>query len=102
MDFGETFAETLIREAKEEMGVEVTEVAERPTYLWTHRKIGSRAMEWYHILLLAIAFDIRDLTIVPTPECQKAKFFTKEELQELELNDQIEPLRALFDPKDFT
>jgi ADP-ribose pyrophosphatase YjhB (NUDIX family) len=101
MDFGETFKGALTREVREEMGVEVTAVADTPTYLWTHRKTNSRDMEWYHILLLAFPFEVRDMTITPTPECQETRFFTKDELQELELNSQIEPLREMFDPKDF-
>lgn len=101
LDFGETFAEGLSREVREEMGIEVANVAERPTYLWPCRKTGARNMEWYYILLLAFRFDVKDLAFTPTPECQDIHFFTKEELQKLELNDQIERLRAVFNPNDF-
>src|SRR3989338_3741149 len=53
MEFGETFAETLRREVMEEMGVEVSWIADRPLYSWTYKKVGSRGMDWYYSLLLA-------------------------------------------------
>ena len=101
MDFGETFTDALVREVREEMGIEVTQVADKPTYMWTFKKLNSRNMEWYYILPLAFSFDVHDLTITPTSECQEARFFTKEELQKLALNDQLEEFRTMFDPKDF-
>lgn len=101
MDFGETFKETLVREVREEMGVAVTKVADRPMYAWTHKVIGGRNMEWFYVLLLAFPFEVQNLDITPSPECQEARFFTKEELQTLPMNYQMWPLRELFDPKDF-
>lgn len=101
MDFGETFKETLVREVKEEMGVAVTYVADKPMYVWTHKVTTGRNMEWFYVLLLAFPFEVENLEIRPSPECQEARFFTKEELQELPLNYQIQTLRNLFDPGDF-
>ncbi|MDR3570998.1 MAG: NUDIX hydrolase [Candidatus Pacebacteria bacterium] len=103
LDFGESIEETLRREIKEEMGLEVASVAEKPTYLWTNRNEAARGMEWFHVFILAYRIEIKSIeNLVPTPECQGVKFFSKEELEQADdLNQQMRPFAKLFNPADF-
>lgn len=101
MDFGENHTQTLTREVKEEMGLEVISVADKPTYFWTYKVEKSRKMDWYYVLILAFKFEVKDLVITPSTECEKIEFFSKEELQSAQLNDQVEQLRDIFNPQDF-
>lgn len=101
MDFGETFADTLAREVKEEMGLTVTKMAAKPMYLWTNKNYSRRQMDWYYTLILAFPFEVQNLVFTPTGECDEIRFCTKEEVQMLDLNDQLGPFRSMFDPKDF-
>ncbi len=100
MDFGETFRETLVREIREEMGLIVTTVAEKPMYLWTY-KSTNRHSDWFYTLLLGFPFDVQDLHITPTPECQEARFFTKEEIRVLAVKGQCKEFCDIFNPEDF-
>ncbi len=101
MDFGETFKETLEREVREEMGVSVTEVAEKPMYLWTHKSTNNRNLEWFYVLLLGFPFEVESLDITPTPECQEARFFSQEEIQTLAMAGNMKSFRTMFNPADF-
>jgi 8-oxo-dGTP pyrophosphatase MutT (NUDIX family) len=103
LDFGETMAEGLKREVREEMGLEVTSVSDKPIYMWTHRREHSRGMEWFYILVLAFRMELKTLDgFVPTDECRELRFFSKEELEKAtDLNSQMQPLAELFDPTDF-
>ena len=104
MDFGETLQQALTREVKEEMGLEVVSIAEKPTYLWTYKKAGRNphgVEMWWWILFIAFRFDVKDLNITASEECEEIRFFSKEELQHADVNDQMKQLRSLFNPGDF-
>jgi 8-oxo-dGTP pyrophosphatase MutT (NUDIX family) len=102
LDFGETFQECLRRELEEENGLTAAWIAERPTYLWTHRIPNSRGMEWYYALLLGFRFEVQDLDFKQTKECMDMRFFSLEELRmQQNINAQIQPLLRLFDTADF-
>ncbi len=103
LDFGESIPDALRREVKEEMGLGVTWIDEKPTYIWTYRRDNARGMGWFYILLLAYRFEIKDLhDLVPSEECREVKFFSKEELgQTKNVSHQIKPLIELFNPADF-
>ena len=101
MEFGETFEEALRREVKEEMGVEVSWIADSPLYSWTCKKTRSRGLDWYYSLLLAFPFEVKSLDITPTDECREARFFSREELRAAVLNEQLELFREMFDPAHF-
>ncbi len=103
LDFGEDFAEGLKREVKEEMGLEVAWIDEKPTYLWTTKHEAGRGMEWYWVCTAIFRFDVVDLNFTPTKECREIKFFSKEDLQANidSLASQIKPLAKFFNPQDF-
>ena len=100
-DFGEAFAETLKREIKEEMGLVVTWVADKPTYVMMRRQEKARGMDWYYVLSICFQIDLQNLDFIPTEECRAIKFFSKEELQVVVVATQLKEFVEKFDPKDF-
>lgn len=103
LEFGESPQETLRREVKEEMGITVTLVAAQPAYLWPSRKIeNARRVDWFYVLVSAYRFEVENLDFTPSEECRAIRFVSQEELKALpDLAVQLQPLRDLFDPKDF-
>lgn len=102
LDFGEDFQTALKREVKEEMDLEVTRIDEKPTYFWTYKRLNMRKIPWHYVLIMAFKFDVKDLNYKTSESCQEMKFFSKEELQPLVIADQIEPLKQIFNPTDFS
>lgn len=103
LDFGETFTDALRREVKEEMGLEVAWVEEKPTYVWTVKHGTGKGMEWYWICSALFRFEVSSLDFAPSEECREIRFFSKEEL-EANINDlgvQVQPLAQRFNPADF-
>ena len=101
LDFGEDIREGFKREIQEEMGLTVTKMSQRPVYVWTHRYEKKRNVDWYYSCVIAYQVEFEHLNITPTHECEEVKFFSKEELQTLNLGGQAQELRDIFDPKDF-
>lgn len=102
LDFGENCQEALAREIQEEMGLEVTFVAEKPTYFWTCKRMGMRGMSWHYVFILGFRFEVKDIeSFTPTVECREIHFFSKEELANAPTGDQMEPLKKIFNPADF-
>lgn len=100
MDFGDTPQEALIREVKEEMGLEVTWVAEKPTYIWSSKRPNARGMEWYYVFVLCYKFEVKNFDFTPTDECREIGFFAKDDIPKEELSANMRPLVELFNPED--
>ncbi len=75
LDFGESPAEGLVREVKEEMGLVVTSVGDFPLYFITGRSPNSGRWVVNVFYLTTVA----DMVITPSSECVETRFFTKEE-----------------------
>ncbi len=102
LDFGENIQEDFKREIEEEMGLKVAKMAEHPTYVWTHRfESNARNIGWYYSLVVAYRIELESLDFTPTEECEKIQFFSKDELETIELNDQTNGLLDHFNPEDF-
>lgn len=99
VDFGEGFHDTIRREVREEMGLTVTHIDEKPLYVWTRWHGPGRGMDWYYVLTLIFRMDLEHLNFTPTQECREIRFFSREELQQYrnELATQIEPLADVFE-----
>lgn len=104
VDFGESFHETIKRELKEEMGLSVSWIDEKPAYVWTTKHGTGRGMEWYYVLTVIFRVDFANLDFTPSQECRDIRFFSKEELEEnvADFGTQIVPLAKAFNPKDYS
>jgi ADP-ribose pyrophosphatase YjhB (NUDIX family) len=104
VDFGETFHTTITREVHEEMGLEVTWIDEKPSYIWTTRSGSGRGMEWYYVMTALYRIELRNLNFTPTAECQNIGFFSKRDLRDSlkDLSAQVAPLAEAFDPTLFS
>ncbi|MEK7642739.1 MAG: NUDIX hydrolase [Patescibacteria group bacterium] len=101
LDFGEDIREGLKREVEEEMGLNVTKISDKPVYVWAHKYNNRRNLDWFYSLVVAYRIEVEDLNFTPTEECETIDFFSKEQLQNLELADQANELKELFNPEDF-
>lgn len=104
VDFGENLHDTLRREIKEEMGLTVTKIDERPMYAWTVKRPGpKRGLEWYYILTIFFRIELENLDFTPSDECRDIRFFSKEEMKEniADFGVQAVPLVEAFNPEDF-
>ncbi len=72
--------DALIRELREEMGVEILTMEDTPSYFTTakHRK-------WFSIANIFYKTTLKNLDITPSDECQEVQFFTPEEALKLDL-----------------
>jgi 8-oxo-dGTP pyrophosphatase MutT (NUDIX family) len=76
--------EALAREIREEMGLEVTSVADIPSYFVTvHKK------ERFYFANVFYKTTVKDLNITPSDECEEAQFFTVEEALQKELFNNV-------------
>ena len=101
LDFGEDIKTGLKRELEEEMGLKITKISEHPVYVWTHKYTKLRNLDWYYSLVLAYRVEFENLDFNITKECDALEFFTKEQLQTLELSGQANELVNIFNPNDF-
>ncbi len=101
LDFGEDIKNGLKREIEEETGMQIKKISEKPVYAWTWRFENSRSMDWYYSLVLAYQIEIESLEFTPTDECEEVGFFSKEELNSIELCEQTNGLKDYFNPNDF-
>jgi 8-oxo-dGTP diphosphatase len=106
LDFGEDICEGLKRELREEMGMEVKSLSEKPVYVWTHRyETNSRKVGWYYSLVLAYRVEFESLDFTPSEECEAVQFFSKDELKSAKLADKLagqsNEFVDIFNPKDF-
>ena len=93
MDFGEKPLECLAREIKEEMGLEVTHINERPSYVLTLQH--SSGVWICHILYEA---KTKNLDFTPSNECVETRFFTKEEALKENLFSNVVEFVKIYNP----
>jgi 8-oxo-dGTP diphosphatase len=89
LEHGESFAECLERECREEMGVGCRVVDRLPRFAWTAvDKNGIRR------LVLCFAIDLEHFTFTSSEECVGYEFVPERELALRPLSPQIQPLAA--------
>lgn len=82
------------REVKEEMGLEVTWVAEHPSYFLTDLSglpVKPRANVIYEVKVSSLEF-------TPSDECIELRFVNSEEAKQLALFENVAIFAGLFDP----
>jgi 8-oxo-dGTP diphosphatase len=97
LDWNTTPQEDLAREIKEEMGLEVTWVSDRPSYFLS----GYQALN-PDVPIVNIFFEckVNNLDITPSDECTEIRFVDKNDLVDLKTFPQVNQLADLFDPKN--
>ncbi len=96
LDHGETPEEGLRREVKEEMGLDVTYVAENPSFFFTCDKKNGPA--GYTKWVANVLYEIRlaHLDITPSDECVAVRFVTPEEALALNALPNVHAFARLF------
>lgn len=79
----------------------MTKISKSPVYIWTWRFENARSMDWYYSIVLAYRIDLENLDIRLSDECEKAEFFSKDELANMSLCKQTNYLKQVFNPDDF-
>ncbi len=95
LDFGEKPQKCLVREIKEEMGLDVTFVTDNPSYFLTSQV---KNKHWFaNVIYFA---KVKDLNFTPSYECVEIRFFTKAEALKENLFSNIVDFVALYDPNN--
>ena len=101
LDFGEDIYEGLKREIEEEMGLKVKSIEKRPMYVWPWKYENERKMDWYYSFVVTYKIELENFDFKVTGECEEIGFFSKEELENIELCYQTNGLKDFFNSKDF-
>ncbi|MFH0952299.1 MAG: NUDIX hydrolase [Patescibacteria group bacterium] len=83
----------LIRELREEVGIEVTYINKRPSYFVTALNING---QWKSNVLYETK--IKDLKFTPSDECVDMRFFTKEEALKEKIYPVVREFIKEYDP----
>lgn len=94
IDHGEDPHATIIRETKEEMGLEVVSVERNPSYFTTFCNVTG-----FWMANILYKTKVTDLNFTPSDECIALRFVTSLEAKELNAFPSVLQFAALFDPK---
>ena len=95
LDHGEAPKECLRREVKEEMGLEVTWIADAPSFFIScYKKSTPMGPHWSVNVLYEMK--LAHLDITPTPECVAVRFVTSEEALALPAIENVHEFAKLF------
>lgn len=93
LDFWESHTTCLVREIKEEMGLDVTFVADNPSYFITSQKENAH---WFANVLYLVK--VKDLQFTPSYECVEVRFFTSEEALQENLFSNVADFAKIYNP----
>jgi 8-oxo-dGTP diphosphatase len=92
LDFGETPQEGLVRELKEEMGLQTSYIADHPSYFFTSRNGSDPWISNVLYLTKVVDFDF-----TPSDECIEISFFTKQQALQQNSFENVRQFISLFD-----
>jgi ADP-ribose pyrophosphatase YjhB (NUDIX family) len=95
LEFGEKPHDCLHREVKEEMGLEITSIAVRPSYFIS---LPHETFRWITNILYEAQF--KDLNFTPSSECVELRFFTISEARNENLCDNVSVFLQHFNPSN--
>lgn len=98
LNFDEKPQACLIREIKEEMGLDVVHINERPSYFFTALH---RSGQWW-ICNAVYEAKVKSLNFTPSDECVELRFFTKEEALKENLFPNVVEFVKLYNPENHT
>ncbi len=96
LSFGENPQECLVREVKEEMGLRVVHVSDKPSYFFT---APHRSGKWW-ICNVVYEVEVENLDFKPSEECVELRFFTKEEALKEKLFSNVVTFANIFKPQN--
>ena len=96
LEHGEDPKECLVREIREETGLKVTSISERPLYFLTCPRLGHDSF----VANVVYQITLENLDFIPSDECQELGFFSPEEMQTLDLFPNVEKLVEILTAVD--
>ncbi len=94
MEHGELPHDCVRREIKEEMGLEVTEIADNPSFFLSFHKKTDKA---YWMVNVFYELKLAHLSFTPSNECIAVRFVTPEEALTLPAYENVYTLAKLFE-----
>ncbi len=94
LDFGENPRDGIIREIKEETGLETVWVDTRPAYFVT----AERPEKHCSVAHIYYETKLKNLEFTPSNECQEVRFVTREEAEKLSIYPQVAEFLKQFIP----
>ncbi len=96
LEWGLTPQEDLPREIMEEMGLNITKIADNPSYFITDQTLNSRT--W--IVNVVYVTELENLNFIPSEECINIRFVNKEDIKNLNVFPTVRKLAEMFDLKN--
>jgi len=92
LEWGATPQEDLPREIKEEMELEVTKMADNPSYFITGKSLN-RGIRFVNVLYEA---ELSGLDFTPSDECIEVRFVGKEDIKDLKVFPSVKELTEML------
>jgi 8-oxo-dGTP diphosphatase len=91
LDWGSSPQEDLPREIKEEMGLEVTKVADNPSYFVTRK-----SLKGFWVVNILYEAELNHLNFTPSDECVDIQFVDKEVIREMKVLPSTQKFAEMF------
>lgn len=100
LDWGMDPYGELRREVREEMGLEATWIADKPSYFLSGRSNPTRSGKRFWAANIVYEAKLEHLKFTPSEECVEIMFADKNDIARLETFSNVQKLAEMFDPKN--